>query len=142
MPSRAAIGVLGDHSSEITKLLAQISDFADLSSVTDFEYESVLGRESSARQLWDLLRQTGSTRWGIGPTIASKIMARKRPHLIPIEDSMGNRVTGLGRQNSWQLWWEALRADSVLNARAGEVREHIERPELSTLRTLGIVLWR
>lgn len=142
VPARAAIGILGDLSSSLTDLLAQIPDSIDLASVTAADHESTLGKESPAKQLWDLLRQTGGKRWGIGPTIASKIMARKRPRLIPIEDKVVNRVIKLGSHKSWQLWREALRVDGGLEARADEVRDHVGHPELSTLRALDIVLWK
>lgn len=69
-------------------------------------------------------------------------MARKRPHLIPIEDSVVNREIGLGSQNSWRVWWEELRQDDYLVERATEVREHVDHSKLSTLRTLDIVLWK
>lgn len=141
VPARAAIGILGDLSPDITDLLAKIPASRDLASVTDSEHEGLLGKESPAQQLWDLLRQTGKKRWGIGATTASKIMARKRPHLIPIEDSVVNRVTKMDPKNSWGQWREALRVDGTLEARAADLRDHANRPELTTLRTLDIVLW-
>ena len=101
------------------------------------ECESQLGQESSARKLWDLLINV----YSIGPTRASKIMARKRPDLIPINDSVINRVADISGKNDWSLWWEALTVDSVLNDRAQELRQAIGRPDLSILRVLDVVLW-
>lgn len=73
---------------------------------------------------------------------ASKIMARKRPHLIPIEDSVVNRVIELGRGDSWRLWWEAFQAEGdYLEERAKKLRAEIGRPELSTLRVFDVMLW-
>lgn len=88
VPARAAIGILGDEPPSVTNLLSQISDSTGLASVTAAEYEGILGKETPANQHWELLRQTGGKRWGIGPTIASKIMARERPRLVPIEDKV------------------------------------------------------
>ena len=70
-------------------------------------------------------------------------MARKRPHLIPIEDSVVNRVIGLGRGgDSWRLWWEAFQAEGdYLEERATKLRAAIGRPELSTLRVFDVMLW-
>ena len=94
--------------------------------------------------MWDLLRRNrpGDRRWGLGPTTTSKIIARKRPHLIPIEDSVVNRVIELGRGDSWRLWWEAFQAEGdYLEERATKLRAEIGRPELSTLRVFDVMLW-
>lgn len=144
VPARANIALLGELAEEISGLLAQIPADMRIAALRDeSSFNDHLGPDSLAHTLWDLLRRNAEfdSRWDVGPTIASKIMARKRPHLIPIEDSVVNRVIGRGKQNSWRLWWEALVADEYLEERASEVREHISRPQLSTLRTLDIVLW-
>ena len=144
VPARANIALLGELSEEISGLLAQIPADIRMGELRDEpSFNDHLGPDSPAHALWDLLRRNAEdeSRWDVGPTIASKIMARKRPHLIPIEDSVVNRVIGRGKQNSWCLWWEALVADEYLEERASEVREHISRPQLSTLRTHDIVLW-
>lgn len=145
VPARAAMGILGDSASEFSALLTQIPEERDIKSIQDeAEFEKLLGEESHAHRLWDLLRHNGpaTAKWGIGPTTASKIMARKRPHLIPIEDSVVDRVIGRNGQDSWRLWWEALTVNDDLEDYAKEVREHAGHTELSTLRTLDIVLWK
>ena len=69
-------------------------------------------------------------------------MARKRPHLIPIEDSVVNWVIELGQGNSWRLWWDAFQAEGdYLEERATKLRAEIGRPELSTLRVFDVMLW-
>lgn len=144
VPARANIALLGELAEEISGLLAQIPADIRMGELRDEpNFTAQLGPDSPALALWDLLRRNaeGESRWDVGPTIASKIMARKRPHLIPIEDSVVSRVIGQGEQNSWRLWWEALVADEYLEERASEVREHISRHQLSTLRALDIVLW-
>ncbi|WP_369415281.1 DUF6308 family protein [Brevibacterium permense] len=47
---------------------------------------------------WDLLprNRPGESRWGLRPPTTSKSMARKRPHLLPIEDSVFDRVIERG----------------------------------------------
>lgn len=148
VPARAAIGILGGQSGTITELLAALPNGKSLSSLSDEEFTRWLGEDSPGQQLWDLLRRNGNgadgktlTRWGVGPTTASKILARKRPELIPVEDSVITRVTNRGKQSSWQMWWEEMRTDSVLEERAEEIREDTGHGELSTLRVLDIVLW-
>lgn len=149
VPARAVVAILGDLSGEISALLEQIPENRPLSSLTDDEFSSTLANGSPALQLWDLLRRNGrdehgekKQRWNVGPTIASKIMARKRPQLIPIEDSVVDRMIHRGRRNSWRMWWEELRADEVLERRAEEIRIDTGHRELSALRTLDIVLWK
>lgn len=69
-------------------------------------------------------------------------MARKRPHLIPIEDSVVDRVVQMGRQDSWQLWWETFaEAGDYLETRAERLRESVNRSDLSTLRVFDVLLW-
>lgn len=141
---RAALGILGDSAGEISELLSEIEPELCLEGIEDEEqFDEVLGKDSPALKLWDLLRRNDAPaqRWRVGPTTASKIMARKRPRLIPIEDSVVNRVIQLSNQNSWRLWWEALRADGYLKERADEVKVAVGRTDLSTLRALDIVLW-
>lgn len=143
VPAEAGIAILGEEASLFTGLLDQIPNVA-IGSLSESEYERHLGPGSKALELWDLLRrnQPGQRRWGLGPTTTSKIMARKRPALIPIEDSVVNRVIGLGRRDSWRLWWEAFNAEGdYLEARAAALRSEIGRPELSTLRVFDVMLW-
>lgn len=143
VPARAGIAILGGESSAFNGLLEQIPNVA-IGSLSDAEFETHLGLESKAMELWDLLRRNrpGDRRWGLGPTTTSKIIARKRPHLIPIEDSVVNRVIELGRGDSWRLWWEAFQAEGdYLEERATKLRAEIGRPELSTLRVFDVMLW-
>ncbi|SIJ87111.1 Uncharacterised protein [Mycobacteroides abscessus subsp. abscessus] len=143
VPAKAGIAILGEEASAFTGLLDQIPNVA-IGSLSEAEFERHLGPESKALELWDQLRrnQPGQRRWGIGPTTTSKIMARKRPALIPIEDSVVNRVIGLGRRDSWRLWWEAFNVEGdYLEARATALRSELGRPKLSTLRVFDVMLW-
>lgn len=152
VPARASVALLGPLAGDVSRLLARIHVDTDLGSLDEEGFERELGPSSAAQELWDLLRRNGKdangdplARWGIGATTASKIMARKRPHLIPIQDSVLDRVTQRGRRNGWRLWWEALQrrdprdVDYVVRAR--RLREAVGRPDLSTLRVYDIVLW-
>lgn len=131
------------ESSVFNGVLEQIPNLS-IGSLSESEFEKHLGLKSKAIDLWDLLRRNlpGDSRWGIGPTTTSKLMARKRPHLIPIEDSVVNQVIELGRGDSWRLWWEAFQAEGdYLEERATKLRAEIGRPELSTLRVFDVMLW-
>lgn len=142
VPSAAGIQILGEESTTVSHLLKQIPT-TELGALSKSDFDEHMGSESPALQLWDWLRRNGrgQTRWGIGPTTASKIMARKRPHLIPIEDSVVDRVIERGRRNSWSLWWEALTEDDYLENQAETLRNTVNRPDLSTLRILDVLLW-
>lgn len=143
--SRAALGILETYAQRISELLSDIDPTLKLEEVRDEgDFEAVLGKNSSAQALWDLLRRNSpeAKRWNLGATTASKIMARKRPHLIPIDDSVVTRVIGRGTANSWRMWRDELLADNYLIERADEIKEHVERTDLSTLRALDIVLWQ
>lgn len=147
VPKTAGVGILGAEQSRISKLLAKIPD-KRLEYLSAEDYEKHLGRESPAQELWDLLcrNNSGDKKWGIGSTTASKIMARKRPHLIPIQDSVVDAVIGRNKKNAWELWWNAFRNDSKLIGRADDFRKCIDdpqvtRPQLSTLRIFDVVLW-
>lgn len=141
---KAAMGILITDADEINGYLSRITT-KHLGALTADEFEEHLGAESAAGKLWDALRRrTKPTeeKWNVGPTRASKIMARKRPHLIPINDRVIRRVIDKKRgEDDWRLWWEALSVDDELERRAEALRSDIGRPELSTLRVLDIVLW-
>lgn len=144
VPVRAGISILENESAVFNDLLKAIPSDRRTGSLSASEFEQYLGLESEAMQLWDRLRRNGpdETKWGIGHTTASKIMARKRPHLIPIEDSVVDRVIKRGQGDSWRLWWEAFNAEGeYLEERATNLRAEIGRPDLSTLRVFDVMLW-
>ncbi|MDN5816695.1 MAG: DUF6308 family protein [Yaniella sp.] len=140
-------GILTYEREAIVSLLQKIPD-EPIEDLSPEAYEQYLGRSSPAQELWNLLTRTGTEKpkWGIGSTTASKIMARKRPHLIPIQDRIVDDVIGRDRQNAWELWWQTLTENPTLVERAKTLREHTIdplgiRPELSTLRVFDVVLW-
>lgn len=144
VPAKAGVPLLTTFQPEIHALLKDITQ-RDLSTVVKAgDFEETLGPGQAAWRLWDLLCRNGKwPKWGIGPTTASKIMARKRPKLIPIEDKVVNSVVGMQRYgNSWELWREAWAAGpEQLERVAEEVRVAAKRPDLSSLRALDVVLW-
>ncbi len=143
VPGLAAIGLLETKVEEITKFLSAIPAELDLADLAGGEFQEILGRGSPAHELWLLLRGSDSGRWGIGPTTASKIMARKRPKLIPIWDSVIGRV--VGEKNADTQWadWHAVFSDgSGLPERLDAIRSMagVGR-DVSQLRILDVLLW-
>jgi hypothetical protein len=141
---KAAMGILITEADELNGYLAQVTS-RSLGSLSPDQFEEHLGPDSAAAKLWDALRRRSKPtdeKWNVGPTRASKIMARKRPHLIPINDRVIRRVIRKKPgQDDWRLWWEALSGDDQLEHRADSLRTAINQPKLSTLRVFDIVLW-
>ncbi|MCC3268635.1 DUF6308 family protein [Arthrobacter gengyunqii] len=140
IPARTAVGLLETRAGDISDLLAAIPADIDL---PDADAVQDLGAGSPARQLWNLLRgrHDDDGGWGVGPSTASKLLARKRPRLIPVYDSIIRRVTALpGPKDQWE-YWHASFADGVLAERLAEIRAEsgITEP-ISDLRVLDIVL--
>ena len=141
--ARAAIGLLEARAGEVSNLLEQIPTDVDLSAVGAGEYAAIMGSQSPANQLWRLLRGSDTYRWGIGPTTASKILARKRPRLIPIFDSIVGPLMGHQTcKGQWQTWHSVLTDGSGLPDRlkAIQAKAGIDK-EISDLRTMDVVLW-
>ncbi|MFZ9675776.1 MAG: DUF6308 family protein, partial [Ilumatobacteraceae bacterium] len=77
---------------------------------------------------------------GVGRTKASKLLARKRPHLAPIVDSLVEEFYGsTGWGHLWPL--REVLADKSLVNRINElvVQSAVQRP--TTLRVLDIAIW-
>lgn len=142
---KAAIGLLEERREEVTALLSQIPNDLDLADLGPDDFKEVLGEESAAWRLWDLLRGKDLSKgWGIGPTKASKLLARKRPRLIPIWDSVvGKEVRLKNSLTQWSEWHEALTQEGGTLARhLGEVQRLAGLPQpVSTLRAMDVVLW-
>lgn len=147
VPPEAAIGLLGDRKSDVKGLLEQIPHDRHLADLSSDEYEKFLGPGGPAQELWDLLtskpalKSKPSYKWGIGPTTASKIMARKRPNLIPITDERVGDLVGR-KGDYWLQWYMALTDDSRLPERLDDINEKAgihQNP--SPLRVLDAILW-
>ena len=148
VPAQAAAGITGRFADDISELLARLPSNTDLHELSENEFEGLMGsNESPGAQLWDLLRQNGSSagRWGVGETTASKIMARKRPRLIPIYDSVVRKAVHLRHSGEyWQTWRGALTGPEGVDLVASlrRVRAATGQHHLSLLRVLDIVLWQ
>lgn len=94
VPAQAALGILADLAKDFERLLQDVPVDARFEDLTPSDFESYLGEDGPAANAWTLLRQPDA-RWGIGQTTASKILARKRPHLLPIYDSVVAEAVGL-----------------------------------------------
>ena len=79
----------------------------------------------------------------VGGTTTSKLIARKRPHLVPILDSVINRELSIVRGRFWLPLHDWLAADDRANHR------HLESlrtkaglgPDISVLRVFDVLAW-
>ncbi len=78
----------------------------------------------------------------VGPTTSSKLLARKRPRLVPIWDSVVTELTGT-RFTLWEPLRLALRADDkALHRRLERLRRAAGLPgQVSVLRVFDVVCW-
>lgn len=131
----AAYRLLGPDAGHFNHLLAAVGDDRDFADVTPGE----ITPDSPAWVLEDALRGLP----GVGRTIASKLMARKRPRLVPIYDKVLRRVMGL-EQAHWVPLNALLRADGqALQERLLGLREAANLPaSVSVLRVLDVIAWR
>lgn len=113
-------------------LLAEITNYPEVAL-----WNTDLGRHSPAWHLWDVLTERGN---GIGPTRASKLLARKRPHLFPILDSVIIEALALGATDRWSVLAAAL--DEETRGRIETLRPGASgRGSPSTLRLLDVATW-
>jgi hypothetical protein len=128
----------GDEGPKMTTLLAQVPSDIDLTGAP----VSVLAQGSAAWKAWDVLRKAG-----YGPTGTSKLLARKRPRLIPVLDSVVRCAMGLpaAPKDDWKWAWDVWNdPDFDVAAEVGAIQDaaigHPDIARLSLLRVLDIVV--
>jgi hypothetical protein len=89
-------------------------------------------------RLWRELRDMT----GLGPTKTSKLIARKRPHLIPIWDTVVGQV--VGPSNGYWVWLctELRASDGALHEQLLALRDAVKvGPDISALRVFDVIAW-
>lgn len=91
VPGAAALRILGDDADNLNRPLSRIPADRELRDAADDE----IGPSSPAEQLWAVVRSAG-----VGRVTTSKLLARKRPDLLPVIDTVVTEVLGQldGRQ--------------------------------------------
>lgn len=135
IPGRAAMQMLTLQRRRFETLLEDIGPDRDLATETSVA-------EPDFRPAWDLWRALGALP-GIGPTRVSKLMARKRPRLIPIFDSVIDETVLGGRGVLWAPMHTALREnDYALHRRLLQIRTHAGLDEsISAVRVFDVLAW-
>ncbi len=138
---KTMIGLL-DRDTEIASLLGRIDPSLSLADAPDPRDESE-GPWVPATQLWKVLRSVPQ----VGRARASKLMARKRPHLIPIFDRhLAEALRLTKHDNDWLIIQQVVRTHAQ---RLAELQFELQANHpgegrlkgLSQLRILDIVIW-
>jgi hypothetical protein len=133
VPGLNAISILGKCGPHLSGHLKSIPADCDL---WDAPLSDV-GDDSEADKLWQHLVDFD----GVNKTIAAKLMARKRPRLIPVYDSVVKAALSPGDKN----FWLALRSelhDADLRQRLAELRAYARVGDsVSLLRVLDAAVW-
>jgi Family of unknown function (DUF6308) len=112
-----------------TAMLAKISAVSTLWEASDTQLAAV-------DRLWDLLTRGPD---GVGPARASKLLARKRPRLVPVTDSVVVRWIDAPEET-----WAAIRyclQDESLRRSVKRLRPSHARKTTTVLRLLDVTLW-
>lgn len=162
VPAQAALVLVGDNNREVFEKISEKLEQLDLD-LTLIDAELTATRNGVLvpgpvyrimDDLWWLVRRSrgttlGEMPLGIGPTRASKLLARKRPHLFPIIDSVVTKTLAPpGKKDVGMNYWVSLQHhltinDSFLENRLIEIRDTASEipATLSTIRVFDILVW-
>ena len=135
IPGEPALAMLEKLQSEISALLTQIPLGVDLWDVA----EDAVSADAAANELWTLLVGLPGIEW----VTAGKLMARKRPRLIPVYDQVVREA--LERPSPDAFFWTELRRVLLENpdvlTRLRDIRDQLALHDVSLLRILDVAIW-
>jgi hypothetical protein len=137
-----ALEILHYRSGELNDLLRKIP--TDLA-LQDAEAAVHIAKGGPAWRLWDAIcdiePRPEDNR--IGPVAAGKLLARKRPHLLPVYDSRIKKV--LRRPRVDNQWWQDLNDllvnDLSLVQELESVRDRAGASHMSLIRVFDVMCW-
>lgn len=134
VPGEVTVAILDTHRSDFDDLLEAVGPDRDLVDEPSVE-EGIF----TAWPLWRALRDLP----GMGPTTVSKLLARKRPRLVPVYDSVIREHVFNNSGVQWVPLWSALRADDgALHQRLLKLRAAAGLPDdVSPLRIFDVLAW-
>jgi hypothetical protein len=145
-----ALSITGPLAGTIGDLLACIPSEAR---IEDDDADLLLAPAGPAWKLWELLRDVTDRRTGsrLGPVAAGKLLARKRPDLIPISDSHTSKTFSRKAPGEDAAWWDDVRSAALDPRRAAngmtlweylaDLRATRDVTHLPILRVLDIPGW-
>lgn len=133
VPAQGALALLGDRAPTLSGLLAAVGPDRELVDEVD-----VIGAESPIGHLEAALLEIH----GIGRTIGSKLIARKRPRLYPVYDDVLRRELGLKTDHVEVLRGALREDDNALHRRLTTLRERAGLDDsVPALRILDVLAW-
>lgn len=134
VPPRPTLWLVEDRTGQLQQVLRAIPTAGDPS---DREASRQLtDRNSAANRLWSLLDE----QVGLGWVTVSKLLARKRPHLLPVYDQVV-KGTVRPRQTGWWTTVAEAFSDPNFVLDLTKVRQQAGAERLSLLRTLDVIIW-
>lgn len=132
IPAATAAWLLGEGRPLISSLLREIPADAHIS-----DPNIDITEDGAANQLWALLR----TGYDMGATKTSKLLAAKRPSLVPVTDSVTRKA--LDKKGTWANWRTFLQSSAWADLRPQLRTAAIEAggAHLSDLRIIDIIIW-
>jgi hypothetical protein len=137
VPAEGVIALLeGDLGRQVAERLHRIPTNVDLGTAQAFE---LVSDDSDADQAWHLLTRQHR----IGPVVAGKLLARKRPRLIPVWDKIVDCAVKPAAHQYWISLNHQLQADdALLRTRLDRLHTAAGLPEqVPPLRVLDVVVW-
>lgn len=136
IPAPVAIDLLhGELGRDLNALLAAIPTTIALQ---DDDAQQYIAPDSSAQAAWAMLNAQPAVGW----VTAGKLLARKRPHLIPVYDTVVRCFLGTPA-DFWSSLRSALRADDARLVRDIEAlrADAGVSPTISVIRVLDVAIW-
>ncbi|GHK02364.1 hypothetical protein SY2F82_41610 [Streptomyces sp. Y2F8-2] len=145
LDAHGALTLLADRDGHFSRLLTQIPRDARLE---DSASDKLIAPGGPAWELWERLADGNkypNKPDGSGPVIAGKLLARKRPHLIPIYDIRVKQL--LERPKMDHSFWPALAV--ALRADGGAFRDRLIHlrskagigEDIGILRVFDVIAW-
>ncbi|MGH3848194.1 MAG: DUF6308 family protein [Pseudonocardiaceae bacterium] len=133
IPGHTALQLLEKRSDEFGALLENVPTGLDLWNAGD----EIIGDGSSAGRLWEALQTIRGISW----VIAGKLLARKRPRLLPVYDHVVKQALG-NPAHFWTPLRDVLRDDGDLRAQVERLRTSSGiGDDISLLRVLDVAIW-
>lgn len=107
------------------------------------QFDELLEPGSFAWKTWEHLAMALKECGARAPLVgASKLLAAKRPLLVPLEDSYVRRALGSSRRDIWQVTFRIVK-DPQVRQDLSRVRRQVPAADHITLhRTLDVIAWR
>jgi hypothetical protein len=115
LPGRATSEII-ERDDEVRVALTQVPPYVPLWEADD----DIVGPDSPASRVWSALERIDGVDW----SAAHKLLARKRPHLLPVYDDVIANALDRGDEDGWWLpLRDVLRGNPAIRERLLRIRE-------------------